>query len=294
VTSTPRAEDLPFTELVHGWNGLFKQRVFFSYARCHSCGLLFNPVFFNPEQLDALYAQMPANMDLVPSSALRRTQRGYFEALKARSDLTGGYVEIGPDTGLFAENCVREGHFERYWMFEPNRGVRGELDAALSSARSEIVHSMADFSRVPHRSVGAAVMIQVLDHLLDPVSTLLDLRDTLGDGSIVFIVTHNETSLLRRLFGYRWPAFCLQHPEIYNPRSMQALMAATGYDVVEIGRTTNHFPLQFLVKNLLWACGLKVGRVPSFGGISLSLKLGNMLTVATPRPRHPAPSVPAS
>jgi hypothetical protein len=203
-------------------------------------------------------------------------------------------LEIGPDTGLFAENCVREGHFDQYWMFEPNCGVRAELDAALAGAQSEIIHSMADFSDVPDHSVGAAVMIQVLDHLLDPVSTLRDLRNKLADGGLVFIVTHNETSLLRRLFRHRWPAFCLQHPEIYGPRSMRALMAATGYDVVEIGRTTNHFPLQFLVKNLLWACGLKVGRVPSFWGLSLSLKLGNMLTVATPSPRDSAPAVPAS
>jgi Methyltransferase domain len=137
---------------------------------------------------------------------------------------------------------------------------------------------------VPDVSVGAAVMIHVLDHLLDPAGVLRELRGKLLPGATVVIVTHNESSLLRRVFQRRWPAFCLQHPELYNPRSMRALVESAGYELVQVDRTVNHFPLQFLVKHLLWAAGLKIDAVPAFGGLSIGLKLGNMITVARPRP----------
>ena len=112
VRSETSAESLDFTALVPYWNGFFKEKVFFPYSRCRGCGLLYAPIFFNRSQLERLYAQMEPNMSEVPLEALRRTQYGYFEALKSCSHLEGGFIEVGPDIGLFTENCVREGRFD--------------------------------------------------------------------------------------------------------------------------------------------------------------------------------------
>jgi SAM-dependent methyltransferase len=281
VCSRPAAESLSFEDLVGHWNGFFTERMFFSYARCRSCGLLYTPTFFEEAQLEALYAQMPANMALVPTDALRRTQRGYFETLKAHSDLEGGYIEIGPDVGLFTENCVREGRFDPYWLIEPNRDVTPALSATMGSVPFHITHDMTGYGYIPDASAGAVVMIQVLDHLLDPAAALRELRAKLRPGGKLLVVTHDESSILRRVFGPRWPAFCLQHPQIYNPTSMKALVEAAGYRLVDIQRTTNYFPVAFLLKSLLWASGLQFDKTPSFGGVSVGLKLGNMITLAT-------------
>ncbi|MDQ2859252.1 MAG: class I SAM-dependent methyltransferase [Pseudomonadota bacterium] len=283
VRTEPAAESMPYEALVPHWNGFFKERVFFSYGRCASCGLLFAPRFFDEGQLGDLYAQMAPNMGTVPLDALRRTQRGYFEVLKAHSSLEGGYIEVGPDIGLFTESCVREGRFDSYWLFEPNRDVAAALSEVVAGRDHRIVHDMLGFSQAPDRSVGAAILIHVLDHLLDPAGVLRELRAKLLPAATILIVTHNESSLLRRAFGRRWPAFCLQHPELYNPRSMRALLDSVGYEVIQIRRTVNHFPVQFLLKHLLWAVGLKVDRTPAFGGLAIGLRLGNMITVARPR-----------
>lgn len=69
--STPiSADQLKFDELIPQWNGFFKEKSIFSYARCTECGLLYAPVFLKADQLARLYAQMPPNMDEVPESAL--------------------------------------------------------------------------------------------------------------------------------------------------------------------------------------------------------------------------------
>lgn len=283
IHSEVKAESLDFDALVPGWNGFFKDKVFFSYARCDGCGLLYAPTFFNGPQLELLYGQMPPNMAEVPLDALRRTQRGYFEALKHSSDMEGGFIEVGPDVGLFTENCVREGNYNEYWLFEPNRDVLPALSKIVEGKKYHIIHDMFGFSHIPDHSASAAVMIHVLDHLLDPVATLRELRQKLKPGAKLLLVTHDESSLLRRIIGWRWPAFCLQHPQIYNPESMRILLEAAGYEVLQRSKTVNYFQFSFLLKHLLWAFGMKVKSVPSFGKFTLGLKLGNMLTIATPK-----------
>lgn len=283
INSQVMAENLGFDALVPYWNGFFKNKVFFSYMRCGGCGLLYAPTFLNGPQLERLYGQMPPNMAEVPLEALRRTQRGYFEALKSCSDLEGGFIEVGPDIGLFTENCVREGRYDEYWLFEPNRDVLPALSKIVVGRKFHITHDMFGFSHVPDHAASTAVMIHVLDHLLDPVTTLRELRQKLKPGARLLLVTHDESSLLRRLVGWRWPAFCLQHPQIYNPESMRVLLEATGYEVLQQRKTVNFFQIGFLLKHLLWAFGMKVQSVPSFGRLTLGLKLGNMLTIATPK-----------
>jgi hypothetical protein len=282
TSSEARAEDMAFEALVPYWNGFFKDKVFFSYARCECCGALYAPTFFNAAQLEELYGQMPPNMAEVPLEALRRTQAGYFDALKSCSPLTGGFIEVGPDIGLFTENCAREGKFEEYWLFEPNRDVAATLTKAVDGCKHHVIHDMFGFSHVPDGAASVAVMIHVLDHLLDPVATLRDLRRKLAPGARLLLVTHDEASLLRRVVGWRWPAFCLQHPQIYNPETIRKLLERAGFRVHEQRKTTNHFQVSFLLKHLLWALGMKIRSVPSFGRITVGLKLGNILTIATP------------
>lgn len=280
VKTPLKAEDTSIDYLTPIWNGFFKEKSIFSYMRCPNCGLLYTPTYFTDEQLASLYAQMPPNMDEVPISALRATQRGYFDVLKKHARLDGGYLEVGPDIGLFTENCVREGQFTDYWLLEPNRAVADALAAVVHEKPHHIIHDMFGFDQVPEGTVSAAVMVHVLDHLNDPVAVLARLRHTLrADGTLV-IVTHDESSLLRRLTGSRWPAFCLQHPQLFNPASIRKMLDAAGFEVLEVRKTVNYFELRFLLKHLLWALGLKVSSLPSFGGLILGLKLGNMLTVA--------------
>ena len=133
---------------------------------------------------------------------------------------------------------------------------------------------------MPNHSISTVVMIHVFDHLLEPVSTLTDLKGKLANDATLLIVTHDEYSLLRKVIGLRWPPFCLQHPQIYNPKSMSAILDRAGYEVVHKEKSTNYFPVSFLIKHLLWVIGIKVNWIPSFFGLTLGLKLGNLLTVA--------------
>lgn len=279
--SEPKAEVQPLDAVADHWSGLFRDKLFFSYHRCDTCGLLYAPVYFTPEQLSDLYASMSPNMDLVSSDAIEATQRSYWSAAKDAGPLRGGYLEIGPDIGYIVKEAARDGAFDHFWLFEPNVAVHEQLAAATAGAPHTISTAMDDLSGVPDGSVGLAVMVHVLDHLLDPAAMLEKVRAKLCDDGLLLIVTHNEKSLLRKVMGVKWPPFCLQHPEIYSPESIRSLIQKSGFGEVRVERSKNVFPLPFMVQQAAYAVGINLTKVP-LPAIPIGLKLGNMITFARP------------
>lgn len=280
IDSPKKAENLNLDKLKKSWFGFFKEKIIFSYRRCSNCDLLYCPIFFSNIQLKKLYEEMPANMDEVPLASLKKTQYGYFKHLKAYSKLSGEMLEIGPDIGLFTENCVSEGSFSKFWLFEPNKMVKETLERLVQGIPSQVEHDMFNFNGIPDKSLSTVVMIHVMDHLLDPIQTLKKIKNKLKENSQILVVTHDESSFLRKIFGWRWPAFCLQHPQIYNKLTTKNLFESAGFEIVTQKKTVNYFKVSFLFKHLLWALGFKVKDVPSFFNLNVGLKLGNILTIA--------------
>lgn len=279
VHSEPRAEGMTLDQLRPYWSGLFKEKLFFSYDRCTGCGLLFAPTFFDRAQLEDLYSDMAPNMDLVPSDALEATQHGYYRAAMAGTDLSGGFLELGPDIGWIVRHAAQSDRLDQFWLVEPNRSVHAPLAAACAGKPHDILTDLDDLSPVPDGSVALAVMVHVLDHLLDPLATLTAVRRKLKPGGRLMIVTHNEGSLLRRVMGNRWPPFCLQHPELYNPGSMTNLVKRAAYARVRVERSKNYFPIEFMARQAAYTVGVKLDRLP-LPKASIGLKLGNMITIA--------------
>lgn len=279
VASGDTAETMTLDALRPYWRGLFQKKVFFTYDRCGECSLLYAPRFFDEAQLSDLYSDMAPNMDVVSTEAIEATQRVYLEEAMAGLGVSGGYVEIGPDVGYLVRDAAKSGKFDHFYLFEPNRTVHGALEAAAGDTPHTISADMTDLSIIPDRSIALAVMVHVLDHLLDPRAMLEQIRAKLKRGGRLVIVTHNERSALRRIMGTRWPPFCLQHPEIYNPDSISRLLRGAGFQSVDVRRSKNYFPIGFMMRQAAHAVGIKLDRIPLPATV-VGLRLGNIMTFA--------------
>jgi len=153
----------------------------------------------------------------------------------------GHFLEIGPDIGLFASSFAKSGSFHHFWLYEPNRDVHQSLAGNFRGLSFTINSGIFHASDMPAQSVSTAVMIHVLDHLLQPKEFLHEVRASLEPGSVILIVTHDCASGLARLLGRRWTPYTLQHPQLFSRRSLAALLQASGFDVVESVKTTNYF-----------------------------------------------------
>jgi len=277
--SSPPAESIKLEMLKEHWSGFFKDKVFFSYCRCHSCSALFCPKFFSNDQLAQLYSVMQHNMADLPVKSLERTQKGYFDVLKKFSPLKGDYLEVGPDQGFLAQACAESGKFECLWLFEPNLMVHQELERRVAGTPYRVFPALFDFSILPKNQISVLCMVHVLDHLLDPRTVLENMKPILEQKAILLFVTHDEASWLSRWLGNKWPPYCLQHPQLFSPRTITGLFESVGYKVLCVKKSYNYYPIGYLLKHLLWTMGFRADWLPNL--FSLPLRLGNIITVVT-------------
>src|SRR5262249_26604779 len=226
------------------------------------------------------YGRHAETMASVPLAARKRTKENYARLLRRHSRMAGNFLEIGPDIGLFASSFGRAGSFDHFWLYEPNRDVHQSLADNFRGLSFTINSGIFRVSDVPAQSLSTAVMIHVLDHLLQPKEFLREVRASLEPGGVVLIVTHDCASVLARALGRRWPPYTLQHPQLFSERSLAALLQASGFDVVETVKTTNYFPLPFLMRAALTVFGLPEGFAPAGEKPLLGLKLSNLGTIA--------------
>src|SRR5262249_3312663 len=170
--------------------------------------------------------------------------------------------------------------FHHFWLYEPNRDVHQSLAGNFRGLSFTFNSGIFHASDMPAQSVSTAVMIHVLDHLLQPKEFLHEVRASLEPGGVILIVTHDCASGLARLLERRWPPYTLQHPQLFSRRSLAALLQASGFDVFESVKTTNYFPVAFLMRAALTVFGLPERLIPAAESPLLGLKLGNIGTIA--------------
>ena len=107
-------------------------------------------------------------------------------------------------------------HVEHFCCVEPNR----EMHEALAAIPNVTVYSSVAELDGLEITFDVVVAIHVLDHVPDLNQFTKQMTAKLSTGGICFVVVHNERSVLARMLGKRWPAFCLQHPHLFNQKTL--------------------------------------------------------------------------
>ncbi|MBU6338903.1 MAG: methyltransferase domain-containing protein [Rickettsiales bacterium] len=280
ISAKNKAENIVFEELKNYWHGFFKGQSFFTYFRCTNCGLLYNKTFFSNEELGELYSAMPDNTAGQNLRNLEKTQLGYFNFLKREKFVEGNYLEFGPDIGLFTKNIISQNNFSNHYLIEPNKNVHPNLEKIANGKKITLLTEMFDLSTIPDNSISLAVMIHVLDHITNPKEMIDQLYKKLSKGGVFLIVTHNEKSLLAKILKSRWPAYCLQHPQLFNTKTTRTFLEQSGFGDIVTKRSINYFSLSYLLKHLLWSLNFKRINVKEIPWLTIPLPLGNIITIA--------------
>jgi len=280
IHSCPQAECITPQEHGQFLSGYTNNRFFFSYYRCENCSLLYCPTYYNDNQLGSLYKNQPENMAEIPLNCRVKTQYNYFKKLKKYSSLKGGYLEIGADIGIFTSFCVQEGNFDSFYLFEPNVETHGLLKKATGKHPSKIITENFQSSHILPQKISTAVIIHTLDHVLEPRTLLREMSQCLEKDGVLLLVTHDESSFLARLLKKRWPPYTLQHPQLFSPKTMTGILQEEGFQVLEVSKSANVFPLFYLIKSFFVVFGLNKVKLPEFASLTLPIKLGNILTIA--------------
>ena len=269
------AEECSWEQVKDAFVGLRNDQIFFSFYRCLDCGLLYCPWYFTKEQLDALYSEMPDNTMGEDKRTASKTQSRYAKKIVKISNNVKSFLEIGPDIGLVAKEVITRANVKNVYMVEPNVAVHQELSQNL--AKSSYQEICTDLEKLTESKFDLVVGIHVLDHLLNPKVDLAAISRYSGDQQTSAFVVHNEKSLLRRVMAEKWPPFCLQHPQLYNRKTLRRMLETSDFKDFKITRTINYYHLNNLSSMLLRILGLPQWLNKVVPHIEMPFILGNIM-----------------
>lgn len=279
VRAARKAEEQDWQTLSADWRGFFRDPSFFSYDRCTDCGQLYAPTYLTNDAISRLYSSMPNNVHSGDEASNFATQSGYATEVVSCLSKAERYLELGPDTGEFARALADLIPIKMAYLAEPNRAVWQRLRHTLPAKEITIKQDIGEFDPlIEDGSLDLVVGIHVLDHLLDPVSVLRTLFRKLARGGVAAFVVHNERSFLARILGDRWPAYCLQHPQLYNPESLADILKRCGFGDITVSPTKNKFPFGYLAAHGIYALtGKRIDL--SFATWPVTMRLGNNIAI---------------
>jgi hypothetical protein len=99
-------------------------------------------------------------------------------------------------------------------------------------------------------------------------------------GGKLFIVVHNQKSLLAKIMKSKWPPYCLQHPQIFDNQSIKNLLINSGFTNIRIKRTVNWIGLRNSLISLLSLLKIPHRFLSYLPNISIPIIFGNIIVSA--------------
>jgi SAM-dependent methyltransferase len=202
--------------------------------RCPSCGLLFAP-FQSAEELRELYDSeyfddYAAGESYDEDEEQRRYEARIRVAMLRRHVERGLVLEIGSASGYFLDEARKAG-FEVAGV-EPGADVAAR---ARDRFALDVQTGIIERADLPADHFDAACAWHVVEHLAEPEHALARLRQVLKPRGHLLIEVPNIDSVYARRWGKRWVNLDLgHHVGHYSRTSLAALLANTGFDVLEM------------------------------------------------------------
>jgi SAM-dependent methyltransferase len=172
-------------------------------VRCHRCGL----VQVDPAEVDPRPATVYADDEygFARSRLADELIDGRSHAARVLDELApfladGRLLDVGCGTGDFLIESRGRG-----WDVS---GVEMSPDAvrvARGRGLAVTVGTLRD-AQLPDAAFDCVVLLDVIEHLTDPLAEMREIRRVLRPGGIVVVETPNWRSLYRRLLRHRWAA----------------------------------------------------------------------------------------
>lgn len=223
-----------------GNGGVVFQKFSFSFRRCDGCGTL----YMSPRPSEAIMADYYAASEnyrywaehIFPASeAVRceKLQKPRLESVIAYCERygvpRGTLLEVGPGFGTFAQLAGESGRFGRVVAVEPTP----ELAAACRARGVEVMERRIEDVQM-QSAVDVAVAFEVIEHLFDPAVFLRSMARTVAKGGLLVLTCPNGMGFDIATLGAEALAVDAEHVNLFNPASLAALVAACGFEVLEV------------------------------------------------------------
>ena len=204
--------------------------------RCRVCGFMqchdLREVLPYYEQMeDETFDQMRLERSLQQRRLLEHVNR-----LKK----SGHLLDIGAGSGMLVEQAIAmgyqaEGVEPSYWL--QSRAMKLGLP----------VHR----GTFPHPDLNppydVITMVDILEHLQNPIEILRAVREALKKDGIGMVVTPDAGSLMARFFGFKWWHFRVAHIGYFNRYNLLLALERAGLKVLRVAKPGWYFNADYLI-----------------------------------------------
>jgi 2-polyprenyl-3-methyl-5-hydroxy-6-metoxy-1,4-benzoquinol methylase len=256
-------------------------------VRSPGCGLEWQRPFPTPDALVALYGAdyferwgLSSGEDaLARVRAMKCASYRSFLRTIIRYRPHGTLLDVGCALG-FLVRAAQDAGFTAY-------GLDRNPDA-IAHARQELGDRVQARPLGPDAFPGirfdVVTLIDVIEHVSDPVALLAAVASVLAPQGIVAAVLPNAASLTRRILGRRWPHYAPEHLYQWTPAALRRFLDVNGYRVLELQTALRKtYTVEYLQA---YSAALGGWLPPGLGllrGRTLRIPTGEMLVIASLR-----------
>jgi 2-polyprenyl-3-methyl-5-hydroxy-6-metoxy-1,4-benzoquinol methylase len=235
---------------------------------CPNCGMVSSHPTLATEEILERYSEV-VDEDYFSEEQARR------ELFNWVLDVMSGYVvrgdrllEVGSNVGLFLDTARTRGWHAR--GIEPSKWA---VQVGRERFQVELEQQVLEQLDLPPASADAVVLLDVLEHLQDPLDALKRLRPLVDGEGVLILSTVNFAGLHARLRGENWPWLIRPHLHYFTPPTLRALLRNAGFRVVEWSLVPRSFHLSYVANRARSNLGL-LGEA--------SARLSNLVDVKLP------------
>lgn len=211
-------------------------------VECRDCGMVSSLPAADEARIVDNYEQMTDELYL-------EEQQARVELFEWVLDRVDGFwspgrrlVEVGSNVGLFLKVAG-----DRGWKasgIEPSRWAveTGRKRFGVDLAQG----TLQDLSG--EESSDAVVMLDVLEHLYDPLNDLKRLRSLLHDDGVLALSTINIEGLHGRIRKGSWPWFIRPHLHYFSPSTLAWMLEEAGFQMVGWQNVPRAFHLSYVAE----------------------------------------------
>lgn len=202
-------------------------------------------------------------------------QRAVLEAIPLKSAAKGlRLLDVGTGIGILVQEAQRLGYEAS--GIEPSK----KLQQDAVSRGLPVVQGV-----LPHREItgpfDVVTIIDVIEHVTDPVGLLRSAAELMAPSGIMVVVTPDRSSIAARIMRRRWWHYRVAHIGYFEPKTLVKALEGAGMRQLGLRRPTWYFPMDYLAERALsympkW---LRLPIPPAFSKITIPLNLRDSIMV---------------
>lgn len=208
--------------------------------RCRECGFrqcgsLNDVLSFYSDMADDAYEQ---------SRDARGTQARMLLQSISRYRSRGRLLDVGAGSGILVDEALKLG-FDAEGIEPSGPLTRQAIERGLPVHRgilpSDEVRGLFDVITV----------VDVIEHVSDPVGLMRTIRGQLAPGGIAVVVTPDVGSVMARLLGRRWWHYRIAHIGYFSGTTLAHALRIAGLEPMATMRPAWYFPVNYLAERAL-------------------------------------------